>query len=97
MVCESCVRQAGGMTARNIAQFEDLFLLAQRLHSKPVGGNRLALLSSAGFEAVAMADSLQSDDYRMKLADFFTGRQGESGQYFNRQQIVGPCGSQKPL
>ncbi|MBI9077435.1 MAG: acetate--CoA ligase family protein [Desulfatibacillum sp.] len=70
MVCESCVRQAGGMVAQNIAQFEDLFLLAQRLHSKPVSGNRLALISSAGFEAVAMADSLQSDDYRMKLADF---------------------------
>ncbi len=68
MVCESCVRQAGGIVAANFTQFEDLLMLSQRLHSKQISGNRLAALSGAGFEAVGMADNIQSDDFTMKMA-----------------------------
>lgn len=70
MVCESCVRQAGGIMAANFPQFEDLLMLSQRLHSKHINGNRLAALSGAGFEAVGMADNIQSDDFTMQLARF---------------------------
>ncbi len=70
MVCESCVRQAGGIVAANFTQFEDLLMLSQRLHSKHINGNRLAALSGAGFEAVGMADNIQSDDFSMKMARF---------------------------
>lgn len=70
MVCESCVRQAGGIVAQTFSQFEDLLMLSQRLHSKKILGNRLAAMSGAGFEAVGMADNIQSDDFRMKMADF---------------------------
>jgi acyl-CoA synthetase (NDP forming) len=70
MVCESCVRQAGGIVARDFSQFEDLLMLSQRLHHKRITGNRLAALSGAGFEAVGMADNIQSDDYAMKMAHF---------------------------
>lgn len=70
MVCESCVRQAGGIVAQTFSQFEDLLILAQRLHGKEVLGNRLAAVSGAGFEAVGMADNIQSDDFQMKMAIF---------------------------
>jgi acyl-CoA synthetase (NDP forming) len=70
MVCESCVRQAGGIIAYNFPQFEDLLMLSQRLHTKKVNGNRLAALSGAGFEAVGMADNIQSDDFSMGMARF---------------------------
>jgi acyl-CoA synthetase (NDP forming) len=70
MVCESCVRQAGAIVAQNFNQFQDLFLLAETLHDKRIRGNRLAAVSGAGFEAVGMADSIQSDDYAMQLAPF---------------------------
>jgi acyl-CoA synthetase (NDP forming) len=70
MVCESCVRQAGGIVAQNFTQFEDLLMLSQRLHGKQINGNRLAALSGAGFEAVGMADNIQSDDFTMKMARF---------------------------
>ncbi len=70
MVCESCIRQAGGIVARTFTQFEDLLVLAQRLHGKPIRGNRLAALSGAGFEAVGMADNIQSDDYQLRMAQF---------------------------
>ena len=70
MVCESCVRQAGGVVAHTFPLFEDLIMLAQRLHSKQINGNRLAAISGAGFEAVGMADNIQSDDYAMLMARF---------------------------
>jgi len=70
MVCESCVRQAGGIVAQNFSQFEDLLMLSQRLHDRQILGNRLAAVSGAGFEAVGMADNIQSDDFTMKMAKF---------------------------
>lgn len=68
MVCESCVRQAGAIVARTFSEFEALVMLAQRLNGKVVRGNRLGMISSAGFETVGMADSIQSDDFDMRLA-----------------------------
>jgi acyl-CoA synthetase (NDP forming) len=68
MVCESCVRQAGAMVAQTFTQFDALFLLSERLHGKKVRGNRIAALSSAGYEAVGMADRIQSEDYAMRMA-----------------------------
>jgi len=70
MVCENCVRQAGAIVAQSFKQFQDLFLLAETLWGKKIRGNRLAAVSGAGFEAVGMADSIQSDDYAMQLAPF---------------------------
>jgi acyl-CoA synthetase (NDP forming) len=67
-VCESCVRQAGAMVAQTFTEFDSLFLLSQRLRGKKIRGNRIAVVSSAGFEAVGMADRLQSDDYRLQMA-----------------------------
>ena len=77
MVCESCVRQAGAIVARNFSEFQELLLLAESLSQKKVNGNRLAAVSGAGFEAVGMADSIQSDDFHMALATFTdTTREG---------------------
>ncbi len=70
MVCESCARQAGAIVARNFTEFQDLFLLAENMADKKILGNRLAAVSGAGFEAVGMADSIHSDDYQIRLADF---------------------------
>jgi acyl-CoA synthetase (NDP forming) len=70
MVCESCVRQAGAIVARSFTEFQDLFMLAENMSTKVIRGNRLAAVSGAGFEAVGMADSIQSDDYQLQLATF---------------------------
>jgi len=70
MVCESCIHQAGAIVADTFTQFEDLYMLATRLHSCDINGNRLAAVSGAGFEAVGMADSIEGDDYEMKMATF---------------------------
>ena len=70
MVCESCIRQAGAIVARSFTEFQDLFLLAENISKKQIKGNRLAAMSGAGFEAVGMADSIQSDDFQMQLASY---------------------------
>ncbi|BCL60263.1 CoA-binding protein [Desulfomarina profundi] len=70
MVCENCVHQAGAIVARNFTEFQDLFFLAETLHDKKINGNRLAAISGAGFEAVGMADSIDSDEFHMHLAEF---------------------------
>lgn len=69
-VCESCMIQAGAMVAQTIDQFIDLLKLASALHGLPVNGKRIGGFSSAGFEAVGIADYIQSDDFSMSLADF---------------------------
>ena len=70
MVCENCVRQAGAIVARTFSEFQDLLFLAETLNQKTINGNRLAAVSGAGFEAVGMADSIQSDDFTMELAEY---------------------------
>ena len=70
MVCESCVQQSGAIVARTFQEFQDLFMLAEKLNGKKICGDRLAAVSGAGFEAVGMADSIQSDDYDIELAKF---------------------------
>jgi acyl-CoA synthetase (NDP forming) len=70
MVCESCVSQAGAIVARTFSEFQELMLLAETLNTKTIQGNRLAAVSGAGFEAVGMADSIQSDDFTMEFARF---------------------------
>jgi acyl-CoA synthetase (NDP forming) len=70
MVCESCVSQAGAIVARTFSEFQELMLLAETLNAKTIHGNRLAAVSGAGFEAVGIADSIQSDDFAMEFARF---------------------------
>ncbi len=70
MVCESCVREAGAIVTRTFTEFQNVFMLAEHLHHKHIGGRRLAVASGAGFEAVGMADSIQSDEYSMTLGNF---------------------------
>jgi acyl-CoA synthetase (NDP forming) len=50
---------AGVLVADTLADFEDLVRLACALDPREVEGNRLAALSNAGFESVAIADSVQ--------------------------------------
>ncbi len=70
MVCESAISQAGGIVARTFTEFQDLVLLAESLAHKKINGKSIAAISSAGFEAVGMADSILSDEYNIKLGDF---------------------------
>ena len=64
---ESVVRQAGAIVAEDFNTFDDLFYIAGALHRKEIHGNRLGGISGAGFEAVGMADSIESDTFAMQM------------------------------
>jgi len=64
---ESVVRHAGAMVASDVTAFDDLFYIAGALHRKHIGGRRLGAISGAGFEAVSMADSIESDSFAMEM------------------------------
>ncbi len=64
---ESVIRHAGAIVTEDLNTFDDLFYMAGALHDKKAGGNRLGAISGAGFEAVAMADNIESDGYAMQM------------------------------
>jgi acyl-CoA synthetase (NDP forming) len=64
---EGVVRHAGAIVAEDVTAFDDLFYLAGALHGKKIAGNRLGAISGAGFEAVSMADSIESDTFAMQM------------------------------
>ena len=66
-VCESCLAQAGAMVAHSFGEFTDLYLLASHLHGRAINGNRVAALSSAGFEAVGMADNIHAEEFDLQM------------------------------
>jgi acyl-CoA synthetase (NDP forming) len=59
-VTRELARSAGVLLAETIDTFEDLVLLATALADRPPAGRRLGAISNAGFECVALADSLGS-------------------------------------
>ncbi len=66
---EAVLRQAGAIVARDINSFDDLFYIAGAMHHKTIGGNRLGAISGAGFEAVAMADEIATDDFSLQIGE----------------------------
>lgn len=66
---DSVVRHAGAIVAEDFKSFDDLFYIAGALHRKQICGNRLGGISGAGFEAVGIADSIESDNFAMQMGD----------------------------
>jgi acetate---CoA ligase (ADP-forming) len=70
---DSVLRQAGAIVAEDFNTFDDLFYIAGALHEKKIGGRRLGAISGAGFEAVGMADSIDSDNFAMQMCALAPG------------------------
>ena len=57
-VCRAVLENAGAFVADTIFEFENILIALDTLDGRPVRGNRVGLISNAGFESVAMSDSL---------------------------------------
>ncbi len=66
-ICETVLRQSGAIVAGNFGEFNDLFYVADTMHNKVIGGNRLGAVSGAGFETVGMADSIHSETFSLEM------------------------------
>ncbi len=69
-VCEAAISEAGAHVATDFNEFSDLLRLAVAFRGKTIGGRRLAAMSNAGFESVGMADSIECDRARLRLARY---------------------------
>jgi len=66
-VCKSILEDAGCIVAESLFEFDSFVKSLSSLAEKTVNGNRVGLLSNAGFESVIMADSI-GDGERLDLA-----------------------------
>jgi acyl-CoA synthetase (NDP forming) len=69
-VCRSVLEQAGAVVCADIEEFENMVRGFELLADKRTRGNRVGLISNAGFECVIMADSLKGDGGGLELAAF---------------------------
>lgn len=69
-VCEAALEQAGAFVASDFGEFTDYLRVSLPLRGKVAGGNRLAAMSNAGYEAVGMADSIRWRGAELTLPPF---------------------------
>jgi len=67
-VALAVLAQAGALVASDVSEFADLFYLSDCMRDKVVGGKRLGAVAGAGYDTVAIADSIQVGDFSMSLA-----------------------------
>ena len=67
-VALAVLTQAGALVATDVSEFSDLFYIADCMRDKVVGGKRLGAVAGAGYDTVAIADSIQVGDFSMSLA-----------------------------
>ncbi len=97
MVCTSCLGQAGALVTDSLEEFDGLMNLSAFLHGKKITGNRIGGLSSAGFETVGIADSLQSRDSCLELARFEPETQKTLATLFDRAGLTEIMDIKNPL
>ena len=71
-VALSVLTQAGALVATDVSEFSDLFFISDCMRNKVVGGKRLGAVAGAGYDTVAIADSIQVGDFSMSLATIGT-------------------------
>uniref|UniRef100_UPI003D0BA331 CoA-binding protein n=2 Tax=Sedimenticola sp. TaxID=1940285 RepID=UPI003D0BA331 len=84
---EAVVTQAGGMVCDDFDRFNDLFYIADCLHDKTIGGNRLGAVSGAGFEAVGMADNIQTDNFSLDVAALSPETEARIGEILKAKRL----------
>jgi acyl-CoA synthetase (NDP forming) len=84
---DSVVRQAGAIVAADFNSFDDLFYIAGALHHNKIGGNCLGAISGAGFEAVGMADFIESDNFAMEMGVLESGTVGRLEEILKAKKL----------
>jgi acyl-CoA synthetase (NDP forming) len=97
MVCTSCLDQAGALVTDSLEEFDGLMNLSVFLHGKRITGFRTGALSPAGFETVAIADSLQSRDSSLQLPGFGPATRKAVGDLFDRSGLTDIMDIKNPL
>lgn len=97
MVCTACLGQAGALVTDSLEEFDGLMNLASFLHDKEITGYRVGALSPAGFEAVGIADSLQSRDCCLELPRFSSKTRQAVSSLFDAAGLSGIMDIKNPV
>jgi acyl-CoA synthetase (NDP forming) len=84
---EAVITQAGGMVSDDLERFNDLFYIADCLHNKRIGGNRLGAVSGAGFEAVGMADNIRVGDFSLEVPPLSAESESRIGEILKAKRL----------
>lgn len=68
-VCRAILEETGVIVAETIFEFENFIKALPSLGAKTAAGNRVGLISNAGFESVALSDNLKNGE-SLVLAEF---------------------------
>ena len=85
-VSRAVLEEAGAFVTETIFDFESALSGLTFLADKVVRGNRVGLLSNAGFECVIMSDNL-GDDEKLELSSLSDRTQARIGRVLSRQGI----------
>ena len=96
-VAVTILEHAGAFVADTFTQFLDYLMAASLLDDKEASGLRLGAVSNAGYETVAMADSVQGHGYRLKLAEFSEGTKEELKKLIQRHELTELVSIRNPL
>jgi acyl-CoA synthetase (NDP forming) len=92
-VTRGLAEAAGVVVAGTLEEFEDLVRLFAWMGRTPLDGRRLAAVSNAGFECVAIADNLGG----LELARFAPATVARLGEVFTRARIASVVDVHNPL
>ncbi len=93
LVTRQLAKRAGILEAETLDEFEDLLRLALAFRGRLRGGRRVAALSNAGFECVAMADAVGP----LEAAAFDSGTHDRLTGILGAGRLDGIVGVQNPL
>jgi len=86
-VSKAILEEAGAIVADSIFDFENYVKNLSLLAHKEIRGNRIAIISNAGFECVTMADNLK-DDQEFRLAKLSPETEKRISQILKTQGIT---------
>lgn len=84
---DAVITQAGAIVCDDLDRFNDLFYIADCLHHKKIGGNRLGAVSGAGFEAVGMADNVASDSFSLEVVTLAPETEAHIGEILKAKRL----------
>ena len=96
-VCESAIRQAGAIIAGSFGEFERLVELATCLHGKSSRGNRVGVISNAGYETVGMADAVSGEGRSLELSPLPDDLRGTIGRLLRERSLDALVNLRNPL
>jgi acyl-CoA synthetase (NDP forming) len=91
------LRDAGAIVVESLDDFVELLSLSSLLGKKRVSGNRVALMSNAGYEVVSMADSHRGSGYRLDAATFADSTREAISAALKQARIDSLVNVQNPL